>query len=372
MRLDFREIILKDLSKKMVFLVGPRQAGKTWLSKSIRNSDFVYLNYDNDADKKIIDNRAWDPLAKLIILDELHKRPDWKNFIKGIYDKRNPNQEFLVTGSARLDIYRNTGDSLSGRYFTHRLLPFVPRDLVGTKWEGDLSRLLERGGFPEPFLAEDAVEADRWRLQYVDGLIREDVFTIDTVENLKSLQSVLRLLQSRVGSPISYTSIAEDVHISPNTVKKYIGLLEALFIVFKVPPFSKNIARSLLKEPKIYFFDTGLVVNDAGSRFENLTALSLLSHCYRREDWMGKRTSLHYIRTKEKKEVDFLIAEDEEPALLIEAKYQDEKISPTLRYFSDKYKIPGVQVVLHLDSEYQENLIRVKKADRFLVAQNLV
>ena len=87
---------------------------------------------------------------------------------------------------------------------------------------------------------------------------------------------------------------------------------------------------------------------------------------------MGKRTSLHYIRTKEKKEVDFLIAEDEEPTLLIEAKYQDEKISPTLRYFSDKYKIPGVQVVLHLDSEYQENLIKVKKAEKFLVAQNLV
>lgn len=176
-----------------------------------------------------------------------------ENFIKGIYDKRNPNQEFLVTGSARLDIYRNTGDSLSGRYFTHRLLSFVPRDLVGTKWEGDLSRLLERGGFPEPFLAEDAVEADRWRLQYVDGLIREDVFTIDTVENLKSLQLVLRLLQSRVGSPISYTSIAEDVHISPNTVKNTSDYSKPCSLFLKFHLFLRTLLEVLSKSLRFIF-----------------------------------------------------------------------------------------------------------------------
>jgi uncharacterized protein len=366
MRYNELEKIKEDLKKKMVFLVGPRQTGKTWLSKELMKDNSVYLNYDSIKDKEIIKNMGWLPNAELIILDELHKMPDWKNFLKGVYDTRNKNQSFLVTGSARLDVYRNSGDSMSGRFFTHRLLPFTPRDLVNTPYEKDLERLMKRGGFPEPFLAETDIDASRWRQEYINGLVSEDVFTIDTVENLRSLQLVLRLLQSRVGSPISYTSIAEDVNISPNTVKKYIGLFEALFIVFRVSPFSNNIARSIKKEPKIYFFDLGMVAEDTGMKFENLVALSLLAHTIRKQDYEGRTIDLAYIKNKEGKEVDFLLVENESPVELIEVKFSDSKISPMLKYFSEKYSIPGKQIVYHLNTEYQSNTIQVLKAEKYL------
>jgi predicted AAA+ superfamily ATPase len=237
---------------------------------------------------------------------------------------------------------------------------------VNTSFEKDLDRLMKRGGFPEPFLAETDLDASRWRKEYINGLVSEDVFTIDTVENLRSLLLVLRLLQARVGSPISYTSIAEDVNISPNTVKKYIGLFEALFIVFRVSPFSKNIARSIKKEPKIYFFDLGMLPDDPEQKFENLVALSLLAHTYRKQDWEGRELELAYIKNKEGKEVDFLLVENESPVELIESKYSDSNISPMLKYFSEKYSIPGKQIVYLLSNEYQTKNIQVLKAEKYL------
>ena len=360
------EKIREDLKQKMVFLVGPRQTGKTWLSKELMNPNSIYLNYDSIKDKEIIQNMGWLPTTELIILDELHKMPNWKNFLKGVYDTRTKNQSFLVTGSARLDAYRNSGDSMSGRFFTHRLLPFTPRDLVNTPYEKNLERLMKRGGFPEPFLAENDLDANRWRQEYVNGLVSEDVFTIDIVENLRSLQLVLRLLQARVGSPISYSSIAEDVNISPNTVKKYISLFETLFIVFRVSPFSKNIARSIKKEPKIYFLDLGMVAEDSGKKFENLVALSLLAHTYRKKDFEGREMELAYVKNKEGKEVDFLLVENENPIELIETKFSDSNISPMLKYFSEKYSIRGKQIVYHLGNEYQSKDIQVLKAEKYL------
>src|SRR4029077_5708042 len=100
-------------------------------------------------------------------------------------------------------------------------------------------------------------------------------FEIDKIYNIKAMQLIFNLLRNRVGSPISYQSLAEDVGTSPTTIKKYIQILEALFVVFKVTPYSKNIARSLLKEPKLYFFDTALVQGDDGAKLENIVAVSL-------------------------------------------------------------------------------------------------
>ena len=269
MRRYQKSAILRDLDKKMVLLAGPRQAGKTWLAKNI-GEDFpntVYLNYDHNEDRKMIHDTAWLSSTELLILDELHKMPQWKNYLKGVYDTKPKSLKILVTGSARLDIFNQVGDSLAGRYFIHRLMPFSPAELSKVGASVNLDQLMERGGFPEPYLAKQAIDAERWRLQYTDSLIRTDVLDFDNIQNLRAIQLVFELLREKVGSPISYKSIAEDVAVSPHTVKKYIDILEALYIVFRVTPYSKNIARSLLKEPKIYFFDNGLVKGNAGARF---------------------------------------------------------------------------------------------------------
>src|SRR5579872_1109214 len=169
-----KKAIQRDLDKKMVLLAGPRQVGKTTLTKELAKeySSSVYLNYDRLEDRKIIQKEAWLPSTELIILDEIHKMPKWKNYLKGVYDTKPAHQKILVTGSARLEIFNQVGDSLAGRYFLHRLMPLSPAECFKVGASYPLDRFLERGGFPEPFLAEDRVDADRWRLQYIDSLMR--------------------------------------------------------------------------------------------------------------------------------------------------------------------------------------------------------
>ncbi len=363
-----KEAIRKDLEKKMVFLAGPRQAGKTTLAKEIAKefTDSLYLNYDKREDQKLIQEEAWLPETELIILDEIHKMPNWKNYLKGIYDTKKEHQKFLVTGSARLEVFSEVGDSLAGRFFLHRLLPFSPAELTQLSAPYSLDQLIERGGFPEPFLTKEDVDAKRWRNQYIDSLLRIDVLDIEKIQSIRTIQLVFELLRDRVGSPISYNSIAEDVSISPHTVKKYIEILEALYVIFRVTPYSKNIARSLQKEPKIYFFDTGLVRGDKGVQFENLVALSLLKSAFARHDLLGERVALKYLRTKEKKEVDFALVQEGEVEYLIEAKLSNHTLSPHLCYFHQKYNIPSIQVVKDLDRGRVTKGIEVRPAKKFL------
>ncbi len=363
-----KQAILRDLQKKMVLLSGPRQAGKTTLSKWIAKefSSSLYLNYDSLEDRKIIQQEAWLPSVELLILDEIHKMPKWKNYLKGVYDTKQPHQKILVTGSARLEVFTQAGDSLAGRYFLHRLLPLSPAECEKSHIPYTIDHFLERGGFPEPFLAEDSIEAGRWRMQYIDSLLREDVLEFDHIQNRNAIRLVFELLRGRVGSPISYSSIAEDVGISPHTVKKYIEILEALYIVFRVTPFSRNIARSLLKEPKIYFFDIGLVKGDMGAKFENFIAICLLKYCYSKRDYKAQDCALHYLQTKERNEVDFALVNENTVEKIIEVKLSDSTISHSLKYFHEKYKFQACQIVKALKREKKEGAIELLEAQSFL------
>jgi len=363
-----KKYIINDLKKKMVLITGPRQVGKTWLSKDIAKSfsNSVYLNYDSLEDRKIIKNEAWIPQTELLILDELHKMAGWKNYIKGVYDTKPDHMMILVTGSARLEAFRQHGDSLAGRYFRHRLLPFSLSEISLNATDIDIHHCLSRGGFPEPLLADNDIDADRWRMQYIDGLIRTDILDFEKIHDFKAIQLVLELLKTRVGSPVSFKSIAEDVAISPNTVKKYIEILESLYIIFRVTPFSTNIARSILKEPKIYFFDTGMVEGDEGIQFENFISVCLLKHVYGKNDLLGQPFTLHYLRTKDGVEVDFCIAVKNKPELMIEAKRSDHHPSRSLTNFNKRYGIPGIQLVLHLKHEKQKNEIKILNGAKYL------
>jgi hypothetical protein len=392
--------IRKDLEKKIVFIVGPRQVGKTWLARRIGESfpNNVYLNYDRFEDRRIIHEENWLPDTDLLILDELHKMPGWKRFLKGVYDTRPEGMRILVTGSARLDTFRQGGESLAGRFFAHRLLPFSVSELIRTdatlrmtrktapseskaeptepsivrpkrdskNVEQMIDRLIDRGGFPEPFISDETTDAQRWRLHYVDGLIREEILDFARLAELRTMRLLLELLRERVGSPISYASLARDLQAAPNTVKKYIEILEALFIVFRVTPFSRNIARSLLKEPKIYFFDTGMTKDDPGARFENLMAVSLLKHVWGLTDTTGRRHELKYLRTKDRREVDFCLVKEQTATQLIEAKYADAKPAKSLVYFRERLSLPATQVVRHLKRQRIESGLEIRRASTFL------
>ncbi len=363
-----KKYILKDLYKKLVFIVGPRQVGKTWLAQDIAKSfsNSVYLNYDNFKDRAFITNQSWLDDTDLLVLDEIHKMPEWKNFVKGVYDTKPSTMKMLITGSARLEAFHAGGDSMAGRFFKHRLLPFSPAELSHINENVDINKLLQHSGFPEPFLADDIIESDRWRMQYVNGLIRTDVLDFEKIHDFKAIELVLEMLRSRVGSPVSYKSIAEDVGVAPNTVKKYIQIFESLFLVFRTSPYSKNIARAILKEPKIYFFDTGMVEGNKGIKFENLVAVSLLKHVYALNDYLGKPYSLNYLRTKDRAEVDFCIVNRDGPEIMIEVKLSNDTPGKSILNFNRRYNISGIQLVLNLKQEKKEKNIEIRKGINYL------
>jgi len=364
--------LLKDLDSKIVFLTGPRQVGKTWLAREIANEfeNSVYLNYENYNDRGSIEKETWPRSTDLLIIDEIHKMPDWKTYIKGVYDTKPEKLKILVTSSVRLEYFRQTDDSLSGNFITHQLFPFSPGELAAIDEEPDIDRLIKQGGFPEPFLSKDNDFVQRWHKQYIDGLICDSVPDFEKITDFKSLKLCLESLQNRVGSPVSYTSIAKEIGISPNTVRKYIKIFEELYIIFRVTPFVGNIARSVLKEPKFYFFDTALVDGDESIKFENLTALAMAKEAVAQKDLNGISIDLHYLRTKDSKEVTFCFVKDGIAQFLMETKLSDSSISKNLYYFCDRYEIRGIQLVKNLRRERKDGLkipIDVRFADGFLI-----
>jgi predicted AAA+ superfamily ATPase len=361
-----------DLAKKLVFLVGPRQVGKTTLAKTLL-ADYPraqYFNWDVASDSRIILGQTWSPRAKLVVLDEIHKMRDWKTYLKGAWDGRGEGQAILVTGSARMDTFRQSGESLAGRYFALRMHPVSVREWCvasGATPEGALDRLMERGGFPEPFLAQDGREADRWRRQYLEDLIREDVVEFSRIHEIRAMRLFVEMLRERVGSPVSLASIARDLQVSPTTLAKYLDILEALYVVFTVRPYHRNIARAILKESKVYFFDTGLVIGDEGARFENACAAMLLKHAHYLQDVEGRAATLHYIRDKEGSEVDLVLCRNNAPVLLVECRHADTAISRFMASLAARFpKARAVQLVRELRQEEKRGDVSIVRAAGWL------
>jgi predicted AAA+ superfamily ATPase len=342
--------IEKFSQKKLVLLSGPRQVGKTTAGKLwLDNNEGLYLNWDIGEDRKQIINKSFFNQLNnpAILLDEIHKYTRWKTLLKGIYDKHIPPLRVLVTGSAKLDIFKKSGDSLFGRYELLRLHPFSIGELIhgktveppnnwlladlenSIKTQTTWDRLEQFSGFPEPYFEQDPLQHKRWSTRRRELLIREDLREISDIKLVDLVEHLYILLPDRVGSPLSLNSLKEEIQVAYNSVSNWLKVLESLYICFRISPYHQKLSRSLKKEQKLYLWDWSQI-SDPAARFENIVACHLLKSVHFWNDIGFGSFDLQYFRNKEKEEVDFIITKDRIPQVLIECKLSDTKLSKSL------------------------------------------
>lgn len=379
------EPIRDDLTTKMVLLAGPRQVGKTTLGEQMLDADSsgAYFNWDNRDDRRDIRAAHWPGGGGLVVLDELHKWRGWKRWLKGEFDKHRRTTRFLVTGSARMDVFRHGGDSLQGRYHHYRLHPFSLAEMesarrrtiepgaplqIGRGDRSALDALLAFSGFPEPLLAGAVRTHRRWQKDRLDRVFREDVRDLEAVRDLAAIENLAEMLPSRVGSLLSLNALREDLEVSHRAVTHWIDVLDRLYHVFRVRPFEGRKVRSLRRMPKAYLWDWTLVP-DPGARFENLVASHLLKFTHYLRDTDGHDVDLHYLRDRAGHEVDFLVTHGGRPWFAVEVKLADTNIDPAIHYFQQRLKIPFVfQVVRDGTRDFVEGTVRCLPAEQFLTA----
>ncbi|MBI2092120.1 MAG: ATP-binding protein [Deltaproteobacteria bacterium] len=373
--------LIKDslLSDKMILLAGPRQTGKTteakeWLHETGHSS--LYYNWDDEkvrrkfrADPNFFETAArTSGKGSRIVFDEIHKITNWKNLLKGYYDSFGSEFNFLVTGSARLELFQRSGDSMLGRYHLLHMAPVTPNELEcvlpkpNTKLDinfevfssvslkqSTLDALINYSGFPEPLIKQSDRALNLWHEEYNQRIIREDLRDLSKISDFNRVEHAIELLPARIGSPFSLNNLKTDIGCAYDTARSLIKALEKLYIITVVRPYSKNIKYALSKEPKVYFYDWTRV-KDAGGRFENFMAIQLKTFCEFINDGGWQKVELYYLRDKQRHEVDFLIASDGEPRLLIEAKNADSNLDANLKFFSERSgNVPAVQVVFQPD-----------------------
>ncbi|MCF6248970.1 MAG: ATP-binding protein [Desulfobacula sp.] len=363
--------IQEDLAIKIVLLTGPRQTGKTTLSKMLK-SDYDYFNFDNLEDRLSLQEKSWDRSKDLVIFDELHKLKNWKSWLKGVYDTEKIPPSLLVTGSAKLDTYRKVGDSLAGRFFQFRMHPLDLKEIKTfinpENLETELDKLLELGGFPEPFLNGTNRFYNRWKKSHLDIILKQDLIDLENVQQIIQIETLIQLLKNRVGSPVSYSSLARNLQCSDKTVKRWLTILENMYVIFKVPPFHKNIARAIQKAPKFYFYDTGQVIGDPGIKLENTVACAIQKEIHFREDCFGETKKIYYLKNKEGKEIDFCTTANESPSLMVEVKWKDGTLSSNFEIFKKFFpQIKMIQVTKELRKEKTfPNGVEIRTAHKWL------
>ena len=346
--------------REMAFLAGPRQVGKTTIARGFQ-TNAIYLNWDNEDHRRLImDGPArvaeFIGLAEspVVIFDEIHKYPHWKIFLKGFYDTfgHQANMRLIVTGNARLDIYRKGGDSLMGRYFLYRMHPLtvaeltspaildreirMPIELPDDQWQ----RLVRFGGFPQPFIRGKKQFYNRWKRTRLSQVFREDIYDIARVQEIRLVEMLAELIGWQAGQMTSYASLARRLRISEDSVRRWLGILENLYYCFSIRPWHNNLARSLRKEPKYYLWDWAMV-KEAGARHENMIASHLLKAVHFWTDSGMGDFGLHFLRTKDKREVDFLVSRDGQPWFLVEVKTGDSPLNKNLAYFQKATGAPN-------------------------------
>lgn len=323
-----------DLGKKMVFVAGPRQVGKTTLAKSLPEATTGYLNWDSGADRRRILAGEL-PDAALWVFDELHKYKSWRSWLKGLWDNRRRGQRILVTGSARLDFYRHGGDSLQGRYHLLRLHPFSLAEL-GPDAAGELEALFALGGFPEPFSSGSETTARRWSREYASRIVQDDVRDLERIQDLGNLELLMQRLPDLVGSLLSVNGLREDLQVNHKTLTRWLQVLERLYAIWRISPLGTPKIRAIKKAQKHYHWDWS-VVKEPGPRFENLVGSHLLKWVHWQQDTEGRAYDLRYFRDTDGREVDFVVCDGKRPVLMVECKLGDDPLDKSLRYLHERF-----------------------------------
>lgn len=371
LRRYIEEAVTHDLKRKMVFVGGPRQSGKTTMAKRLcKEAGFDakkrYLNWDAAEDRENIITERFPAGPGYLILDEIHKYSRWRQVVKGLYDKRGHELQILVTGSARLDYYRRGGDALLGRYHFHRLFPLTYAELAAPS-SSTVMDLLAYGGFPEPFLLQSQRETKRWSREYRSRVVRGELTDLENVQDVGIIEKMVLRMPDLVGSPLSINALREDLQVSHQSVARWITMLENLYMVFRIYPFGAPKIRAVKKEAKHYHLDW-TVVKNTGYRFENLVACHLLKWCFFMEDTEGREVELRYFRDVDRREVDFVVLEDGEPIHFVECRKSEKDLSRSLRYLKVRFpSVQATQVLLEKDVDLvTKEGIRICSAHLFL------
>lgn len=351
------------LRKKMAFIGGARQVGKTTLSLNLLGSRATeahpgYFNWDHPLVPAKLKAMELPPRQPLLVFDEIHKYARWRNLIKGIYDTEKSRRKIIVTGSARLDYYRKGGDSLLGRYRYFRLHPFSLRELSNRPKASDVQQLLKFGGFPEPLFSGTEKSLKIWQRERVTRVVREDLRDLEQVREISLIEELVELLPGRVGSPLSVASLREDLQVDHKTVERWIQTLENLYLCFRIPPFVGTRIRAVKKEKKLYLWDWSMVPDQA-ARLENMVASQLLKYCHWLEDTEGDLMELKFLRDTDKREVDFVVTKNRAPLFAVECKTNEKSLSPHFKYFSERTKIPKFYQVHLGQKSYEQGAFRV-------------
>ena len=343
-------VVERDLARKMVFVAGPRQVGKTTMAMALPGLGDGYRSWDIAEHRT--DLLAGEmPTSRLWVLDEIHKYQRWRNWLKGLWDGRRSGQRLLVTGSARLDHYRRGGDSLQGRYHLLRLHPLSFAEL-GMRSSKELQQLVKLGGFPEPFLGGSEREARRWSRDYRSRLVRDEVVDLERVLDLGSLELLMGRLPQLVGSPLSVNGLREDLQVAHKTMARWLDVLERVYGIFRISPFGTPRVRAIKKAQKHYHWDWS-AVPDAAARFENVVASHLHKWVHWQQDVEGHDYELRYFRDTDGREVDFVVVDGRKPMLCVEAKLGDDAVDTGLSYLRAKFpSVDAWQVSLTGSKDY--------------------
>jgi len=362
--------------RQMALVSGARQVGKTTLAKQISQyfQPTVYLNWDDIEHRQIILGKTATLVEKLglnqlstqvplLILDEIHKYRDWKNFLKGLFDRFEGQLAMLITGSARLDVFKTGGDSLMGRYFNYRLHPVSVAELSHSDWQTNqliqapqtlalesYKRLYQFGGFPESLLTAKPRFHQRWCRLRQQQLIREEIREVTRIQEIAQLEMLVVLLAQQAGQVTKYSTLAKQLRVSVDTVRRWLDVLESFYYCYRLRPWYQNMTTALRKEPKTYLWDWS-GISDPGAKAENFIASHLLKAVHAWTDIGLGEFGLYYLRTKDQKEVDFLVTQNHHPWFLVEVKNSlTAALNPNLAWFQAQTKAKhAFQVTMKAD-----------------------
>ena len=307
-------ILEADKYYSVITITGPRQVGKTTLCKNLF-PEYEYINLERVAQRNVIEQDIeafFSKNKKKIIIDEVHHLPELLSYIQVIVDE-NPERKFVLTGSSNFKLLHNISQSLAGRTALFTLLPFSMEE-VSSNISEDTNQILFKGLYPDIF-AKKTPASILYR-NYYNTYIERDVHQLINIKNMMAFQTFIRLCAGRVGSECNFSSLANEVGVSAPTINEWICILQSSYILWKLPPYYANINKRLVKSPKLYFYDTGLLcyllgIEKAeqlqthplrGNIFENFVVTEFLKRRFNK----GLDSNLFYYRENKGNEVDML------------------------------------------------------------------